>query len=289
MADEPPTIHEEPTGTPDATLVPTAAPPGVTIHVPGRILTLADALTKNECEQLVAEADNAGFKPSARSGGGHGQIPQTGARTSQFRVVDSPKLAEQLWARCAAAVPSDLHGIKPVPYMPNQVTRGDEFKPVGCNPHIRFYKYDPGQFVLKHDDYRMSRFRRDSATGEYFQQMTFLTLLVYLNDEFIDGKTKFWTQYATTESKGHCRFIRDVDFAEADLAITPVTGMALINDHMVQHEGEAPQKGTKYILRSDIVHERPVPAERVTDKFKKGMLFGEWTRHYEPSCLHYTE
>ena len=42
-------------------------------------------------------------------------------------------------------------------------------------------------------------------------------------------------------------------------------------------------------MRSDIVHERPVPAARVAEKFKKGQLFGEWTRHYEPSCLHYTE
>ena len=55
------------------------------------------------------------------------------------------------------------------------------------------------------------------------------------------------------------------------------------------HEGGAVLRGTKYIMRSDIVHERPVPAARVAEKFKKGQLFGEWTRHYEPSCLHYTE
>jgi len=262
---------------------------GVVTHAPGRILTLPGAFTTEECAALIAEAEDAGFKPSAKSGGGHGQVATTGARTSQFRVVDNQKLANLLWDRVKTAVPADLHGIKPVPYMPNQATRGDEYSAVGCNPHLRFYKYDPGQFVLKHDDYRMSRFRVDPATGEHYEQMTFLTVLIYLNDEFADGRTKFWTQYATTDSKGHCRFIRDVDFTEADLAIKPVTGMALVNDHMVQHEGEAPQKGTKYIMRSDIVHERPVPAARVAEKFKKGQLFGEWTRHYEPSCLHYTE
>ena len=261
----------------------------VVTHAPGRILTLPGALTAEECCQLVAEAEGAGFKPSAKSGGGHGQVPMTGARTSQFRVVDSEDLATLLWERCKVAVPDNLRSIKPVPYMPSQATRGDEFTPVGCNPHVRFYKYEPGQFVLKHDDYRMSRFRRDLQTGEFFEQITFLTLLVYLNDDFVEGRTKFWTNYATTESKGHCRFIRDIDFTEADLAITPVTGMALVNDHMVQHEGEAPQKGTKYILRSDIVHERPVAATRVAEKFKKGQTFGGWTRHYEPSCLHYTE
>ena len=72
----------------------------------------------------------------------------TGARTSQFRVVDNQKLANLLWDRVKTAVPADLHGIKPVPYMPNQATRGDEYSAVGCNPHLRFYKYDPGQFVL---------------------------------------------------------------------------------------------------------------------------------------------
>jgi hypothetical protein len=135
----------------------------------------------------------------------------------------------------------------------------------------------------------MSRFRYDSESGQHYLQMTFLTLLVYLNEEFQEGNTAFWTQYANGEVQGHCRFLRETKFTDADLKVSPKTGMALINDHVVQHEGEAPLKGTKYILRTDILHERPVPKERVNMKIVKGSDYSEWTRHYEPSCLHYSE
>ena len=33
------------------------------------------------------------------------------------------------------------------------------------------YKYDIGQYVLKHDDYRMSRFRYAADTDEYYEQI----------------------------------------------------------------------------------------------------------------------
>lgn len=141
-------VATEPVLDPSDRLHPRVNMVGVVTHAPGRILTLPGAFTTEECAALIAEAEDAGFKPSAKSGGGHGQVATTGARTSQFRVVDNQKLANLLWDRVKTAVPADLHGIKPVPYMPNQATRGDEYSAVGCNPHLRFYKYDPGQFVL---------------------------------------------------------------------------------------------------------------------------------------------
>jgi hypothetical protein len=269
----------------------------VTEHVLGRILTIDNVLNSKECKALIDEAEKAGFKPSPPSGGGHGQTVTTGARTSQFYVTEDEGLAMKLWQRVKEHVPKDLRNIKPVPYM-HSVTKGDEFTPVCVSPHMRFYKYDPGQFVLKHDDYRMSRYRYDEEENQYYYQMSFLTLLIYLNDDFQDGNTAFWTKYAQVGTSGHCRFLRDgndPDFNKsnpaADLKIQPKTGKALINDHMVQHEGEAPSKKVKYIVRTDILHEKPVPADRVNTKtkFRKKDIYSEWTRHYEPSCLHYSE
>ena len=127
------------------------------------------------------------FNPHLRQVEGHGQTPRTGARTSQFYVKDNTELANMLWERVREFVPENLRSIKPVPYM-NSVTQGDEFIPIGVNEHIRFYKYDPGQFILKHDDYRMSRFRYAADTDEYYEQMSFLTLIIYLNEGFQDGK-----------------------------------------------------------------------------------------------------
>ena len=58
---------------------------------------------------------------------------------------------------------------------------------------------------------------------------------------------------------------------------------------MVQHEGETPKKSTKYILRSDILHEKEVDVNKIQEKLKKNQILGEWHKHYEPSCLNYTE
>ncbi len=257
-------------------------------HVPGRVISNTNILSKDECDQLIIQAETAGFKPSPKSGGGHGQITSTGPRTSQFYVNDNLDLANILWSRVNNAVPQNLYNITQVPYM-NSQTRGDEYSPIGVNEHMRFYKYDPGQCILKHDDYRMSRFRYDSENDKYYQQMTFLTLLVYLNEDFEYGRTMFWSKYADGVTKGHCRFLRNIDTEDADLIIKPVMGMGLISDHVIQHQGEAPRKGTKYILRTDIVHEKEINYMNVTTKIKKGQQLSEWTRHYEPSCLHYTE
>lgn len=256
--------------------------------VPNRIHSIKNIFSIEECKKLISNAEEAGFKPSPPSGGGHGQTPRTGARTSQFYVKDDTKLAEYIWNKLKDYVPSDLKSIKPVPYM-NSVSQGDEYTPVCVNEHIRFYKYDPGQFILKHDDYRMSRFRYDEKEDQYYEQMSFLTIIIYLNEDFSEGSTKFWTQYSQEGIKSHCRFIRDIEFTDADLIIKPETGKAVIHDHMVQHEGEPPTKSTKYILRTDVMHEKKVSINKVEEKFKKGQIYGEWHRHFEPSCFNYTE
>ena len=54
-------------------------------------------------------------------------------------------------------------------------------------------------------------------------------------------------------------------------------------------EGEAPKKSTKYILRTDILHEKKVEKAKIDEKFKKNQVYGQWHKHYEPSCLNYTE
>ena len=257
-------------------------------HVPGRIHSVKKVFTDKECEKLIENAESVGFNPSPLSGGGHGQTPRTGARTSQFNVSDNNELANKIWNRIKGYVPENLRDIKEVPYM-NSVTKGDEFTPIGVNEHMRIYKYDPGQFILKHDDYRMSRYRYDKDNDKYYEQMSFLTVLIYLNDNFQDGKTLFWTKYATTGTTGHCRFIRDIEFTESDLQIEPELGKVVIHDHMVQHEGESPKKSTKYILRTDILHEKEVTLNKADGKIKKGAIFSEWHKHFEPSCFNYTE
>jgi prolyl 4-hydroxylase len=58
--------------------------------------------------------------------------------------------------------------------------------------------------------------------------------MVYLNEEFTGGATAFH------------------DF---HLEVAPRTGMALIFQHLVLHEGCELIDGTKYVLRSDVMYE----------------------------------
>jgi prolyl 4-hydroxylase len=95
---------------------------------------------------------------------------------------------------------------------------------IGLNERFRFYRYDPGERFAFHRD---GSFRRDN--GEESQ----LTFMVYLNEGFEGGQTVF-----------------------QETSITPTTGMALIFEHKLVHEGAAVISGRKYVLRSDVMYGR---------------------------------
>ncbi len=92
------------------------------------------------------------------------------------------------------------------------------------NPRFRGYRYRPGQsFKPRYDGaYRAS----DTCASE-------LTLLLYLNDTFTGGATRF---------------------LDAGLEVQPRRGHVLLFAHRVLHEGVAVESGTKYVLRSDVMY-----------------------------------
>jgi hypothetical protein len=94
--------------------------------------------------------------------------------------------------------------------------------PIGLNEMWRYYKYVPGERFKMHRD---GSYRRNE------KEVSLLTLIVYLNDTFSGGETGFSSEFE----------------------VQPKTGMALIFDHKVRHEGKALEVGTKYVLRTDIM------------------------------------
>ena len=94
-------------------------------------------------------------------------------------------------------------------------------RPVGLPRDLRFYAYDPGQRFKMHKD---GPWTEDGHTSQ-------LTLLVYLNEDFDGGATDF-----------------------REFAVTPRTGDALLFIHDTWHEGQAVTRGTKYVLRSDVMY-----------------------------------
>jgi predicted 2-oxoglutarate/Fe(II)-dependent dioxygenase YbiX len=125
-------------------------------------------------------------------------------------MFDDPAFAALLFDRVAAHVPPQLCGMKPV----------------GANERFRCYRYDVDQRFAPHYD---GAFIRNE------DERSLLTFMVYLNDGFGGGATKFH------------------DF---DVDVTPKAGMALLFQHFLLHEGCFVTRGVKYALRSDVMYRR---------------------------------
>ncbi len=96
--------------------------------------------------------------------------------------------------------------------------------PVGTNERFRCYRYEPGQQFRAHLDGSYARNDREYSL---------LTLMVYLNDDFQGGSTAF---------------------LDLGIDVRPRTGMALLFQHRLLHEGSTVVSGIKYVLRSDVMY-----------------------------------
>ena len=72
-----------------------------------------------------------------------------------------------------------------------------------------------------------------SLDGERSQ----LTVMVYLNDDFTGGATRFYHLDRTVR-----------------LSVQPERGTALVFVHRQLHEGSAVESGRKYVLRTDVMY-----------------------------------
>lgn len=255
-----------------------------------KIFTVDEFLTTTECQELIDAAEAKGFNDSSPSGGGHGRTGREDARTSQFCVTDDEKLAEKLWQKIKDSLPPDVSHVSTTAYI-NSVKIAKEWKPIAVNPHIRIYKYEVGQVFPEHIDYKMHR--RVFRDGKQYRQLTFMTMLIYLNDDFSGGQTGFWTQHDKIGVKEHCRFLRGSESKPHQVVVDPKVGRVLINDQNLLHEGMAPTKGTKYVLRTDIIHERFFPYhEKVLKTLSEKDLMDReepWERLFETSCKNYAD
>jgi len=98
---------------------------------------------------------------------------------------------------------------------------------VGLNDRLRMYRYRSGQRFAPHMDHWYCP--SDS-------QVTLHSVLVYLNADFEGGETRFTEQLEHT--------------------VVPKTGMTVIFQHKLTHEGCTVITGTKYAMRTDVIYER---------------------------------
>lgn len=255
-----------------------------------RISTIENFLSANECEQLIARAEASGFKPSPVSGGGHGRTGREDARNNEYTVITDQALADRFFQRVSSLLPQTMEWMSDNSYF-NKDIGGREWTIAGCVDRLRFYKYKKDEEYPEHMDGSYSRtitYEHSDGTQQAFKQHSFLTLLIYLNDNFEGGETRFYPD------KQHCRFLRDIENKQPVHVIEPKQGMATVNIHNILHEGSKVRSGIKYVIRTDILYQKPVEVHRKLDKYQQQkfdqtdkIIVSEWQKHFEPSCKMY--
>ncbi len=97
------------------------------------------------------------------------------------------------------------------------------------NERLRFLHYSGGGQFKPHCD---SSYVRPDYTAR-----TLITLQIYLNEGFDGGETTF------------------LDFdEEVRVAVVPKTGMILVFEHDLYHEGSLVRSGDKYTIRTDVLY-----------------------------------
>jgi len=220
----------------------------------GRLFMLSDLLSHDECKSLISLSTKIGFEPVDWE-----YSPEY--RHCDRLVARSPSLASALWHRVRPMlVREDVHGVKPYGFF-----QEGTWRPIGVNECIRLTRYQEGHHFQPH---------RDGSFVETDENRSIYTLMVYLNSEgFEGGETRFFEDLKLSEKLDMCDYddpylrYRSGKSSKVEqpmprmrgriaLSVTPRHGKALVFTHDVWHSGSEVTRGSKYILRTDIMFER---------------------------------
>jgi len=187
--------------------------------VPGAFV-LRNALTKEECQQFIDLTEQMGFE-EAKISMGSMMISMPEVRNNKRVIWQSDEtVLKPIWERLKS-------------FMPQEVTMGArKYRVLNMNERLRFYRYDGGEIFRKHFDGCFPRPGTD--------EVSILTLIVYLNEGFDGGHTTFFVN-------------------KKPYLVDPQTGSALLffhGDHEDSplHEGSVVKSGRKYVFRSDVMY-----------------------------------
>ncbi|MBX2842294.1 MAG: 2OG-Fe(II) oxygenase [Flammeovirgaceae bacterium] len=170
-----------------------------------KIWTIDRFLEVEACQNLISLSEEIGYE-EAKVSLPEGAKMMKGLRNNDRLLFEDEELANRLWEKLAPFCP---------PKIENSVA-------TGLNEMFRFYRYEKEQRFKRHID---GRFKRSSA------EESRITFMVYLNDNYSGGTTKF-----------------------DEVSIIPKTGTALCFIHEQKHEGIPLEEGIKYVLRSDVMY-----------------------------------
>ncbi|KAH8117368.1 hypothetical protein DFH11DRAFT_1574601 [Phellopilus nigrolimitatus] len=204
---------------------------------PDQIVLIPNVLDDVECKLFVKFIEELPLEltPPPKKG--------EALRVNHRVSMHSPTFADTLFSVLLTHLPD-------FPYPPSKIVRKASNANPGTtensarpaysfNPNIRLYKYTEGQHFGCHYDDSVA----DSATGTHSEW----TLLIYLSgkeDGVVGGETIFYMGHGKKKER------------EPPLKPDLQRGMALLHRHghdCLFHEGALVQKGTKYVLRTDVM------------------------------------
>lgn len=178
------------------------------MEIASGIWVVENFFTQEECLEWIDFAENIGFEDAPVSIGIGKEAIRKDIRNNNRAMIDDEEKAFLLWQKTKQYLPQMIY---------HRIA-------VGLNERLRFYRYDSGQEFKYHFD---GSFHRPNG------QQSLLTFMVYLNEDFVGGKTTFLNSEETI--------------------ITPKTGMMLAFTHNILHQGSEVRSGRKYVLRSDVM------------------------------------
>lgn len=166
-------------------------------------------LTPEECQHYIAMSEAMGYEEAEVTIGVQKSAMMKGIRNNYRLIFQDFDLAHLLYERAKPCLPTHI----------------GKYELKGFNEQFRFYRYDHGERFNKHRDGHFVRNDREES---------FLTFLIYLNEDFEGGETAF-----------------------DSFAVKPQTGYALCFVHELRHTGTLVHQGRKYVLRTDVMYHIP--------------------------------
>lgn len=176
---------------------------------------IRNALTKKECQQLIKLSEKQKYGPA------------------YVRTRDMKGQQLNLEGRNNSRVMIDSFEMahflfkRVEKYIPKYWKKR---KVISFNERLRFLRYYGGEYFKLHMD---GPYKRENG------ERSWCTVLIYLNEGFQGGST----------------ILYDLNDYDNNKPLIPQTGMVLLFQHNIWHEGEELVKGKKYIIRSDIMYE----------------------------------
>lgn len=214
------------------------------------LIELGTLLTANECDEILTNIHGEAFENML------GRYDLTKRTNSRLIVIDD-RLAEILWQRLKFS--DKLTKLIPNPQPLGFNVQG-QWEMSGVNQAIRINRYEEGEYFSVHKD------------GQYApnaDERSLFSLIIYLNDNYEKGETKFYFPKTTPQSdikgltiKEEIESYGGLENGFECVCIQPKKGHAILFTHNLLHEAIAPESLNpmtiiqRYVLRADVLVQR---------------------------------